>query len=125
VSASREYFERAIPAGEYVGWVALPADTPDRVVAGAGVQLRRVLPAPRRTEAGGEVARDVQALVLNVFTERPWRRRGVAALLMHHVLGWARERGIRNVVLHASDGARPLYERLGFVPTSEMRLATH
>jgi hypothetical protein len=31
-------------------------------------------------------------------------------------------RRIRRVVLHASDQGRPLYERLGFVPTNEMRL---
>jgi ribosomal protein S18 acetylase RimI-like enzyme len=31
-------------------------------------------------------------------------------------------RGIRRIVLHASDEGRRLYERLGFVPTNEMRL---
>jgi hypothetical protein len=31
-------------------------------------------------------------------------------------------RGIRRVVLHASADGRRLYERIGFVPTNEMRL---
>jgi hypothetical protein len=29
---------------------------------------------------------------------------------------------VRRIVLHASDDGRRLYERLGFVPTNEMRL---
>jgi len=32
-------------------------------------------------------------------------------------------RSVRRIVLHASDDGRRLYERLGFVPTNEMRLS--
>jgi ribosomal protein S18 acetylase RimI-like enzyme len=52
-----------------------------------------------------------------------WRRRGVAEALMRAILDTLAERGIRRVVLHASDDGRSLYQRLGFVPTNEMRLA--
>jgi GNAT superfamily N-acetyltransferase len=58
-----------------------------------------------------------------VYTEKPWRRRGVAALLMRHVLEWARTSEMETLVLHASEDGRPLYERLGFVVTNEMRYA--
>jgi hypothetical protein len=40
------------------------------------------------------------------------------------VLAALAERKVRRIVLHASDYGRPLYERLGFVPTNEMRLET-
>jgi GNAT superfamily N-acetyltransferase len=123
VDASLRYLEEAIPSGEYVGWVAAPLASSGEVVAGAGLQLRRVLPGLRRVGDRVELAIGVQGLVVNVFTERAWRRQGVAELLMRHLLEWARERGVRNLVLHASDEGRPLYERLGFVPTNEMRLA--
>jgi GNAT superfamily N-acetyltransferase len=63
------------------------------------------------------------ALVVNVFTEPAWRRRGIAELLMRRLLAWAREERLDRVVLHASAEGRPLYERLGFVSTNEMRLA--
>jgi GNAT superfamily N-acetyltransferase len=119
--ASRRYFETALPAGEYHGWLAAVADRPGEIVAGAGVQLRPMLPRPPR--GGEEITLGPEALVLNVFTERPWRRRGAAALLMRHVLEWARLSGISRVVLHASPDGRSLYERLGFVPTNEMRLS--
>ena len=123
IDASRRYFETAIPAGEYVGWVAVTADRPEEVIAGAGLQLRRALPGLRRGAGGVELAVGPQGLVLNVFTERAWRRLGLAELLMNHVLDWARANGVSTLVLHASDDGRKLYERLGFVPTNEMRYA--
>jgi ribosomal protein S18 acetylase RimI-like enzyme len=64
-----------------------------------------------------------EAIVLNVYVEPAWRLRGVAEALMRAVLDALTERGIGHVVLHASDDGRRLYERLGFVPTNEMRLS--
>ncbi|SRR6266516_423795 len=120
--ATIAYLRTAIPTGEYVGWLAAPADRPDEIVAGAGVQLRRVLPHPRRLENGElSLAVGKQAIVLNVFTETPWRRRGLAEQLMAHLLDWVRRNNVETLVLHASDQARGLYERLGFIPTNEMR----
>jgi GNAT superfamily N-acetyltransferase len=109
-----------VASGDYVGWLAEPLARPGLVVGGAGVQLRPMLPQPGRDGPG--ILFGPQAYVLNVFVERAWRRRGVAALLMDFVVAYTRERRIRVVTLHASDDGRPLYERLGFVPTNEMRL---
>jgi len=118
VEAARAYFAAAIPDGRYVAWVAEVEGT---VVGGAGVQLRELLPRP--APGGRALVRGPQGLILNVFTERAWRRRGVAAALMRELLGWCRANGIESLVLHASADGRPLYERLGFTPTNEMRLA--
>jgi GNAT superfamily N-acetyltransferase len=109
-----------VAAGAYVGWLAEPGTRPGLVVGGAGIQLRPMLPRPSRDGPG--ILSGPEAYVLNVFVERAWRRRGVAALLMEYVVSYARERRIRVVTLHASDDGRALYERLGFVPTNEMRL---
>jgi GNAT superfamily N-acetyltransferase len=79
-----------------------------------------MIPRPR---ADG-VAQGVEGLIVNVYTEPDWRRRGIAALLMRHVLDYTREHRIGRVLLHASDDGRPLYESLGFVPTNEMKLIT-
>lgn len=123
VSRTVDYLQRAVPTGEYVGWMASPADRPDVVVAGAGVQQRRILPHPLIVGEHRSIADGHQAIVLNVFTEPTWRRQGLAAMLMQHVIDWARSSAIETLVLHASDEGRPLYERLGFVQTSEMRYA--
>jgi len=118
VEAARAYFAAAIPDGRYVAWVA---EAEGAVVGGAGVQLRELLPRP--APGGHALVRGPQGLILNVFTERAWRRRGVAAALMRELLGWCRANGIESLVLHASADGRPLYERLGFTPTNEMRFA--
>ena len=116
------YLVGALQRAEYVGWLASPRNEPETIVAGAGAQLRRALPHPLRL-SGGElsVAEGRHAIVLNVYTEPAWRRRGLAELLMRRILAWAREERLERVVLHASPEGRRLYERLGFVATNEMR----
>ncbi len=120
IQGASRYFTRALPSGEYVAWVATPVPDPGTIVAGAGVQLREMLPRPH--PLGTSLLAGQQALVVNVYTELEWRRQGVAELLMQHILDWCRDRRIASTVLHASDQGRALYEKLGFVPTNEMRL---
>ena len=122
VDETVRYLERAMPAGEYLGWLAAPGGSAADIVAGAGVQRRRVLPHPSATGENVVLASGRQAIVLNVFTEPAWRRRGLARLLMAEILGWARSVALDTLVLHASDAGRPLYEELGFDATNEMRL---
>jgi GNAT superfamily N-acetyltransferase len=116
VEAARAYFAAAVPDGRYVAWLA---EAEGKIVAGAGLQLRELLPRPE--PSGTRLVRGPQGLILNVFTEPAWRRRGVAAALMRELLRWCRASGIESVVLHASADGRPLYEKLGFTPTTEMR----
>ena len=112
------YLRGAMPGGEYFGWVAHEKGAPGTIVAGAGVQVRNTLPHPR-TPSGAPHGRE--AIVLNVYTDPAWRGRGIAEALMHRILEWARETGVHTLVLHASEAGRPLYERLGFASTNEMR----
>jgi GNAT superfamily N-acetyltransferase len=114
------HFREAIPTGTYVAWVASPAGRPAEIIAGGGVQLRPMLPRPGDT--GDEIIRGPEGIVLNMYTERSWRRRGIAALLMRRILEWAEYERISRLVLHASNEGRPLYEKLGFVQTNEMKL---
>jgi GNAT superfamily N-acetyltransferase len=119
IDAARAYFTQAIAEGRYVGWVAELDDRSGEIVGGAGLQLRELLPRP--DVARGRLVRGPQGLILNVYTERAWRRRGVADALIRELLRWCRGNGIESVVLHASADGRPLYEKLGFAPTNEMR----
>jgi GNAT superfamily N-acetyltransferase len=123
VTASIDFLERAMPASEYVGWLAAPLEMPEVIVAGAGILHRRVPPHLQDRPGGVALAEGRQGVVLNVYTERAWRRRGLAGLLMEQVLKWAAGSGLETLVLHASKDGRPLYERLGFVETNEMRYA--
>jgi GNAT superfamily N-acetyltransferase len=118
-AASLAWLERAIPSGEYLGWLAYTFDEPAKIVGGVGVLLRN---APPTITNAGAVRTGVQALVINVFTEAAWRKQGVARLLMDALLDECHARNVLNIVLHAAPDGRHLYETLGFMPTNEMRL---
>ena len=117
---SQERLGDLIARGQYIGWLAVPAQRPEIIAGGAGVQLRAVLPHPKE---GNKVAEGLHAIILNVFTEPQWRRQGVALLLLQRIFDWARAEQIDRLILHASAAGRSLYERLGFVGTNEMRFA--
>ena len=114
---------KALAAGDYLGWLASQRDTPQKIIAGAGVIRREVPPFPIRHKNGEiMIAEGRQGLIINFFTEPEWRRRGLAKLLMNTIIAWSREQNLDGLVLHASDDGRALYEQLGFISTTEMRL---
>ena len=120
IRATTDYLQTALPAGEYLAWIAESTTSESDSIGGAGVQLRPILPRPRTSDDGLELG--PEALVLNVYVVPEWRRRGVGEALMRSLLNALAERNVRRIVLHASEDGRRLYERLGFVPTNEMRL---
>jgi GNAT superfamily N-acetyltransferase len=115
---ARARLKEWLDSGDYVGWLATPADQPETVVGGAGVQLQPILPRPVNASTIGEGR---QGTVVNVFTEPQWRRRGIAGLLMKEIITWSKDERLDRLLLHASDEGRSLYERLGFITGNEMR----
>ena len=116
----RDCLGELLTRGEYIGWLASPEGAVNMIVGGAGVHLQRILPHPLNRCALGEGRHGV---IVNVFTEPEWRKRGIAAFLLERVIDWARKERLDRLFLHASDEGRALYERLGFVATNEMRFA--
>jgi GNAT superfamily N-acetyltransferase len=120
---SAERVRPSLASGEYIGWLVPHPENADKIIAGAGVMLREIPPIPLPRASGETVVYDTgQALILNVFTEPEWRRRGIARLLLERIIAWCREQRIESVVLHASEEGRALYQQLGFIQTNEMRL---
>ncbi len=109
---TRPWLEEALADGSYRGWVAMHGG---RVVGGGGVMLCSWPASPK-----DPLLR--RAIILNVYTEPEFRQRGIARRIMQTILEWLQLQGFTSASLHASDEGRPLYERLGFVPTNEMRL---
>jgi GNAT superfamily N-acetyltransferase len=113
MAATTPWLANALADGSYRGWLA--EDPSGSVVGGGGVLISSWPAGPR-----DPVTR--RALILNVYIEREFRRQGLAQRVMLLITQWLREQGFSSVALHASDEGRPLYEKLGFVPTNEMRL---
>jgi GNAT superfamily N-acetyltransferase len=113
VEVARPWLARALENGSYHHWLAVDAE--GRVAGGGGVLLSPWPANPKDPCAE-------RAIILNVYTEPEFRRRGVARQVMQAILEWIKAYGLRAVNLHASDEGRALYEKLGFQPTNEMRL---
>ena len=113
VEVASPWLARALDDGSYRHWLAL--DSSGRVCGGGGVLLG---PWP----ANPKDSCTERAVILNVYTEQEFRKRGIARLIMLTILAWLRQQGLRSVNLHASAEGRHLYEKLGFENTNEMRL---
>jgi GNAT superfamily N-acetyltransferase len=112
-AAFRPWLRQKMKAGRYLGWFALAPD--DSIAAGLGVWL---MDWPPHMVGNGPW----RGNIVNVYTEPPWRRRGLARRLMQMALDWCEANGVGVIILHASDEGRALYESFGFAPTNEMRL---
>src|SRR5208337_1316960 len=113
VEVASPWLERAVADGSYRHWLAL--DASGRVAGGGGVLL---CPWP----ANPKDPCTERAVILNVYTEPEFRKRGIARQIVLTILAWVKEQGFRAVNLHASAEGRHLYEKLGFGATNEMRL---
>jgi GNAT superfamily N-acetyltransferase len=108
VAALESYLRAAIPEDRWHSWIAEPG--------GCG-SVETVQWVPGRLDPTPQ-----RAWIHSVYVEPSFRRRGIGRQLTQTIIAWCRERGFEWIYLHASDQGRPLYESLGFVPSSEMRL---
>jgi GNAT superfamily N-acetyltransferase len=113
VEVAGPWLGRALADGSYHHWLAWDASG---CVAGGGGVLLCPWPANPWDPC------TQRAVILNVYTERAFRKRGIARQIMLTILEWLRQQGFRGVNLHASPEGRHLYEKLGFEATNEMRL---
>lgn len=106
VAASRAYFEQA----DQTTILAL-----DEAGRGAGCATLCYLSLmPTFDHPTGR-----RAHLMNVYTRSDCRRRGVACQMVELLIGQARQRGVTEISLDATDEGRPLYEKCGFAPSEE------
>jgi GNAT superfamily N-acetyltransferase len=109
---TREWIRKRLADGRLTGFVVR---TQDGKVAGSGcIWLRDEQPRPTNLSM-------VAPYLMSMYTAPEFRRKGVARLIVQSALKWCREHGYERVNLHASEAGKPLYESLGFLPTTEMR----
>jgi GNAT superfamily N-acetyltransferase len=109
---SEPYLHAAMTNGTLHAWLAA---VENRVVGGGLIIVSPWLSHPYDQQCR-------QATVLNVYVYPEFRRRGIARQLMQTMIDWCRKEEFVNLSLHASKQGRPLYESMGFEPTTEMRL---
>jgi GNAT superfamily N-acetyltransferase len=110
---TRQWLIEKLSDGSLVGFIVR---TEDGQAAGSGcLWIKKEQPNPThpRLEA---------PYLLSMYTEKSYRRRGVARLIVKTAITWSREQGYDRINLHATESGKPLYEEFGFKQTNEMKL---
>ena len=107
----RIWLEPRLEDGRYFGWMA---EQDGQSVGGIGLMVIDWPPHPSHPSD------DRRGYVLNVYVEPEWRGQGIAKRLMAAADQAFAARGIDYAILHATAAGRPLYERTGWVGTTEM-----
>lgn len=100
VGSSREYFENGDDA-------TVLAFDGSRAVACASLSFIRIMPT-----YGHPTGK--RAHLMNVYTNPSYRRHGLARKMLDMLISLARERGVTEISLDATEAGRPLYESEGF-----------
>lgn len=100
----RSYFEASLANDTLVEWVL---EEEGEVVATAAIAFMPFPPA-FNNPAG------TRGYITNMYTSPSHRGKGIASSMLLLLMNEARQRGIRKVLLHASQMGRPVYERQGF-----------
>lgn len=60
-----------------------------------------------------------RAHIMNVYTRNNYRRQGIAFRMMETLIQEAKQKGISEISLDATESGRPLYKKCGFVDSEE------
>lgn len=112
--AAERHLRDGFASGSCSGFIA---EADGRAVGSVAVVWQRVPPSPRNVVG-------MQAYILGMYVLPEQRRRGIARTMMTACITCAEQEGVPAVILHTSEFGQPLYEGLGFKPTTEMRLFT-
>ncbi len=101
-----EFFRTRIADGSFISLIVWDGD---RAAACSGLSLQ-VHPPTYENPTGKH------GYITNMYTRPAWRRQGIAAMLVEHLIETARQEGCAQLFLNASPMGRSVYVRCGFRP---------
>ena len=101
-----------LPDGTCVAWVA---EHEGMVVASGGVSMIKTTPVP-------EDPSYTIGFIHSIYTDRAWRRKGIAATIVDRLLEYCAGIGISRVQLGASEAGKKLYAEKGFSPLANVMI---
>ena len=104
VPALKDYYNRHMADGTFVSWLALDGE---KIIGTSGMSI--VEKPPYFGCPSGRIG-----LLSSMFTDKAYRRKGIAKELLGRVVNEARERGCGAVQITASDMGVLLYTDFGF-----------
>lgn len=103
------YYTHALQGQTYISWMAMDGDN---IVSIGGIAIRQHPGNFKNPE--GKVG-----YVMSMYTDPPYRRRGLSTQILDRLQETARSIGIRFFELHASNMGEPVYVKNGFKLHSE------
>lgn len=104
VEANRRYYGQHIADGSHIAYVAL---LDDEKVGCGGMCLTDELPSP--DNCTGRCA-----YLMNIYVREPYRRRGIARMIVGRLVEEALSHGCGKIYLETTDMAKTLYLNCGF-----------
>ena len=102
---SYAYYKRALENGEHIAYLVYDNGT---FIGAGGVSFYQVMPTYHNPTGK-------KAYIMNMYTAPEYRRQGIAIHTLDLLVNDARELGVSQITLEATDMGRPLYENYGFV----------
>ena len=109
LAANREYLESSLQDGSFVGWLAIDRN---KIIATSSVSYYKL--PPNSIRPNGKVA-----YIGSMFTYPQYRKQGIATKLFEMAVKDAKANGYTQIELHATKMGRPIYEKYGFVNSSD------
>lgn len=110
-SAFRKWLKPRLLDKRYFGFFLVENDA---VVAGIGLMEIDWPPHPSHPMQSS------RGYVLNLYVEAPHRKKGMGKILMRMAEEEFARRDLQFAILHSTQMGRPLYENMGWGPTTEM-----
>ena len=102
---SYEYYMRALETGEHIAYLVYNNRT---FIGAGGVSFYQVMPTYHNPTGK-------KAYIMNMYTVPEYRGQGIAFHTLDLLVKDAREQGVTQIALEATDMGRLLYEKYGFV----------
>jgi GNAT superfamily N-acetyltransferase len=106
----RKYFERTLKDGTYIAWIAEYEDNP---VGFSGMVIRE-------QPGNFDVPNGRTGYILNIFTPKEFRKKGIASLLMQKLIDEGKRLKLDRLELKATKAGEPIYRQLGFVEPHDL-----
>ena len=101
---SYEYYKRALNTGEHIAYLVYDNEI---FIGAGGVSFYQVMPTYHNSTGK-------KAYIMNMYTAPEYRRQGIALHTLDLLVKDAKEQGVSQIALEATEMGRPLYERYGF-----------
>ena len=110
---TREYYEKRLETASHIEYLVFDGEE----FASCGSMSSYDLMPTYSNHSGRK------GYVMNMYTRPDYRRQGIAFKVLEHLVKDAKELGITQIQLEATDAGKSLYQQFGFIElTSEMEL---